>query len=72
MYLGDCAVVDKYLSDKPVRQPQWAVAHFFNTFLRAVGQVGGAAEHDYHHGVERNGRRHEMYFGKDLHTAYRP
>jgi len=38
VYLGDCAVVDTYLSTKPLTNPLWAIAHFFNCFLRAVGQ----------------------------------
>ena len=37
-FLGDCSVIDKYLSEKPVSF-KWGLAHYVNVFLRAVGQV---------------------------------
>lgn len=42
-YLGDCAVVSKYLSNKPLLSIKWTPLHVVNIFLRAVGQVGGFA-----------------------------
>jgi len=38
VYLGDCAVVDSYLKNKPLSSPVWGPAHALNIFLRAVGQ----------------------------------
>ena len=38
-YLGDCSLVDAYLSRRPMASPRWFPLHFLSIFLRSVGQV---------------------------------
>ena len=38
-FLGDCSIVDEWLSDKPVFHPFWFICHYLNIFLRSVSQV---------------------------------
>jgi len=38
-FLGDCSIVDEWLSDKPVFHPFWFICHYLNIFLRSVSQT---------------------------------
>lgn len=37
-FLGDCAIVDEWLLDKPVLS-RWSILHYLNIFFRCIAQV---------------------------------